>query len=237
MKVLLLAAAVGLGSARFAMAADPGMPMEEAPVGFNWTGGYVGGQVGYAWGDSKALFSGSSSIFDLPDWSSDMNPEGFFGGAFAGYNHQFDDGLLLGADADINLASIRFDGMVTGPDGVPSPDELSSTRVNWTAALRGRLGYAFDRVLLFVAGGVTFADIRIDDTSSGDKRPSLDKTLTGWTVGGGADYAFSDRLFGRIEYRYSDFGAEPNSYNYSDWVPYTVDFKTHDIRFGIAYKF
>jgi len=231
MRMKLLALAFSLGSTQIASAEDPSISMEEAPASFNWTGSYVGAQVGFASGDSEAF------VVDDTAWTTDMSPDGFFGGAFAGYNHQLDSGFILGAEADVNLASIRFDGVWTGLDGLPIPDEVTSTRVNWTAALRGRVAYTFDRVLLFIAGGVAFADVRIDDTAYGDRRPSLDKTLTGWTLGGGVDYAISDSLFGRVEYRYSDFGTEPNSHSYDDWLPYAVDFKTHDVRLGIAYKF
>lgn len=200
---------------------------------YDWSGAYIGAQAGHAWGDAEAHIPG------LPNWpTTDVSPNGIFGGAFAGYNYQFDGGLVLGADSDFSLASIRSESEWIGPGGSPvKPEQLNFTRVDWTAGLRGRVGYAFDRALLFVAGGLAVAGVQIDDMAKGSRRPSLDKTMTGWTVGGGVDYAFSNSLFGRIEYRYSDFGTVPNNYSYSDWEPYKVHIKTHDLRIGIAYKF
>lgn len=224
MKSLLLAATLLALSAGTAVAQDRT---------YDWSGAYIGAQAGYAWGDAEARLP------RLPSWpTTDVSPNGIFGGVFAGYNYQFDGGLVLGVDADFSLASIRSESEWIGPGGLPvKPTQLNFTHLNWTADLRGRVGYAFDRILLFAAGGLAVAGVRIDDLTKGSRRPSLDKTMTGWTIGGGVDYAFSNSLFGRIEYRYSDFGTEPNNYSYSDWEPYEVHIKTHDLRVGVAYKF
>lgn len=224
MKLLLLGA--------FALALGTGAAAAQDQV-YDWSGAYIGGQVGYAWGDVDPHPLG------YPDWPpTDIRPDGILGGVFAGYNLQLDGGLVVGADSNFSLASIASESVWIGLDGSPTkPEQLNFTRVEWTANLRGRVGYAFDRALLFVAGGLAVANVHIDDMTDGNRRPSLDETLTGWTVGVGMDYAFTNSLFGRVEYRYSDFGTVPNSYVYSDWVSYDVDIKTHDLLVGVAYKF
>jgi outer membrane immunogenic protein len=219
-----------LGSLTLALSAGAAAAQDQS---YDWSGAYIGAQAGYGWGDAKATPSG------IPGWpATDISPDGIFGGAFAGYNYQVDGGLVLGVDSDFSLASIGSESKWIGFDGLPvKPEQLNFTRIRWTANLRGRMGYAFDRALFFVAGGLAVADVRIDDMATGSRRPSLDKTLTGWTVGAGMDYAFNNSLFGRVEYRYSDFGTVSNSHVYSDWLPYDTDIKTHDLVAGIAYKF
>jgi len=66
-------------------------------------------------------------------------------------------------------------------------------------------------------------------------------TFTGWTLGAGAEYAATDNVLLRLEYRYADYGDETYRHTIpgggTSTISYTVDYKTHDVRFGIAYKF
>ena len=78
-----------------------------------------------------------------------------------------------------------------------------------------------DRALLFAAGGYTGTNIE----GAGD-----DDTLHGWTIGGGVDYALTDRMFTRVEYRYNDFGS-------GDLGGADVDFSQHTVNVGLAVKF
>ncbi len=81
-----------------------------------------------------------------------------------------------------------------------------------------------DRALLFVAGGYTGTNIEAN-TAAG-----FDDTLHGWTIGGGVDYAVTDNMFTRIEYRYNDFGS-------GDLGGADVDFDQHTVNVGLAVKF
>ena len=76
---------------------------------------------------------------------------------------------------------------------------------DYLASLRGRVGYAFDRTLIFATGGVAFTNMSAEATSLIVASLNVDKNYTGWTVGAGAEYAFTDNWIGRIEYRYYDF--------------------------------
>ena len=219
MKVLA-AAALLLGSSNFAMAADPALPIEEIPTGFNWTGGYIGAQVGYAWGDSHYYY----------------DPDGFFGGIYAGYNYQFTNNVVLGVDADLNFSGI--DSRV-GYNwlGAQWDDHVGVSEVEYTGALRARLGYAVDRWLPYIAGGLSIAkyEFSLDHNGTGDWDFQQEDTFVGWNIGAGVEYAFTDNVIVRAEYRFSDFG----DYSYSDaWADDgNIDLKTHDIRLGVAYKF
>jgi outer membrane immunogenic protein len=115
--------------------------------------------------------------------------------------------------------------------------ETDSIELNWSAAIRGRVGYAFGRFLPYFAGGVAFGGVDVD---AGSANPvfvgSWSDTYTGYTVGGGAEYALTDRIILRGEYRFTDFGTETFS-NAAAFTAHDVDLSTHDARFGVAFKF
>ncbi|MER9169401.1 outer membrane beta-barrel protein [Mesorhizobium australicum] len=92
-----------------------------------------------------------------------------------------------------------------------------------------------DRFLPYIAGGVAFAKYDVDNTVGGTTSRMFDKTVTGWTVGAGIDYAFTDNLIGRAEYRYTDFGTARADEGVFD--PFDADLSTNEVRLGLAYKF
>ena len=199
-----------------AMAADlapqPVEPLPAAPVylPFSWTGFYIGAHAGGA-------FSNGDSNLAAPLDSFDAN--GFVGGVHAGYNYQMNQ-FVLGIEGDFDGTSIS--GKATDP--VLGVNKLS---VPWQGSVRARLGYAWDRFLLYGTGGAAFADAKV---SGGDS-----KTLAGWTVGAGVEYAFTDSWSGRLEYRYTDFQSA------SFTTPALGTFKNrlneNQVLLGISYKF
>ncbi|MER8431163.1 outer membrane protein [Mesorhizobium caraganae] len=218
MKKLLLALSLSL-LASSAYAADA-IIAEAAPV-FSWTGGYIGLQAGYAWGNGNVDQIGGPGFIDT-------DPDGFLGGVYAGYNYQMSNNIVIGAELDIVYANVDGSGQVFLAPGVPA-GVTATEELNWSGAARLRLGYAADRFLPYIAGGVAFGDIDI----SNDNGPgSFGDTFTGWTIGVGLDYAMTDNLLLRAEYRYTDFGNK----SFEDFGS-EVDLKTNEVRFGIAYKF
>jgi len=218
MKKLLLALSLSL-LASSAYAADA-IIAEAAPV-FSWTGGYIGLQAGYAWGNGNVDQIGGPGFIDT-------DPDGFLGGVYAGYNYQMSNNIVIGAELDVVYANVDGSGQVFLAPGVPA-GASATEELNWSGAARLRLGYAADRFLPYIAGGVAFGDIDI----SNDNGPgSFGDTFTGWTIGVGLDYAMTDNLLLRAEYRYTDFGSE----SFEDFGS-EVDLKTNEVRFGIAYKF
>ena len=79
---------------------------------------------------------------------------------------------------------------------------------DYLASLRGRVGYAFDRTLIFATGGIAFTQFSAEADLCNGASLNADQSLTGWTVGAGAEYAFTDNWIGRLEYRYYDFGDD-----------------------------
>ena len=76
---------------------------------------------------------------------------------------------------------------------------------DWQSSVRLRAGYALDRTLIYATGGIAFADDKETVTLSLDTY-SQTQTLTGWTIGGGVEYALTNGWIGRVEVRYTDFG-------------------------------
>ncbi|MFD1703033.1 outer membrane protein [Methylopila henanensis] len=181
---------------------------------FTWTGPYIGLQAGYSWGDAKfrALGGRVSS-----------SPDGFVVGAYAGYNFQLDGSpVVLGIETDFNYADIDASRSVLGLRG--------RTQTDWTGATRARIGYAFDRFLVYGAAGVAYADREVRVRGVG--RDS--KTAVGWTVGGGVEYAATDNIAVRAEYRYSDFGKD--SFRIAG-ARVRSDYDEHRVLVGVSYKF
>ncbi|GLS20797.1 porin [Labrys miyagiensis] len=120
-----------------------------------------------------------------------------------------DDGVTLGAEAGYNF---QMGNIVFGPtadlsysfmDGKGTPGALPRTRsnVDMVGSVRGRLGYAFDRILIYGTGGYAFANLEIKNAVAG----SDSATLSGWTAGLGAEYLWGEHATLRVEYRRSEF--------------------------------
>ena len=223
MKKLLLGLSFSLlASTAFAADAIVEEVVYDAPI-FSWTGGYIGLQAGYAWGDGNLDQIGGPGFVET-------DPDGFLGGVYAGYNYQMPSNIVIGAELDVVYANVDGTGQVFTAPGVPLPGASATEELNWSGAARLRLGYAVDRFLPYIAGGVAFGDIEISNNSGA---PSFGDTFSGWTIGGGVDYALTDNLLLRAEYRYTDFGSE----SFGGLADSDVDLETNEVRFGIAYKF
>jgi outer membrane immunogenic protein len=228
MKKLLLTSAMLCGLAGQALAADAIVysdpaPMADAPLAFAWTGAYIGGQVGYLWGDGDfRSLAGDATI----------EPDGWLAGLYAGYNYQMANNIVLGADAD--FAWSGADDSTTAYDDLGAVGTLD-TEMKWEGALRARLGYAVERFLPYVAGGVAFGKLKGEVYNAlGEYQGSDSDTNVGWTLGVGLDYAFTDNIIARAEYRYTDLGTFDGSVA---GFGSKTDYQTNDVRMGVAYKF
>lgn len=229
---LAIATSISFAASMPSLASEAGSP---AAAGFVWTGGYVGLQAGHAWGDS--YYDGGSGSFINHD------PNGLIAGAYAGYNRQFGN-LVIGAEADLNFSAIERDNAPQEHESGTSSDvHYGAADVKWNGAIRARLGYGVDRFLPYIAAGVAFAKYDVAVMHRAGMEDFMDyphvqrsATLTGWTLGGGIEYAATDNLMVRAEYRYTDYGNEKwDDENWGEGL--SVDLKTHDLRLGVAYKF
>jgi outer membrane immunogenic protein len=236
-KILLAAFVLVAGPA---MAADLPVkaPLVAAPQAYNWTGFYVGANIGYGWGDSK---SGTTDFYDpafvgsIPGTSNSMN--GVIGGGQVGYNQQFGN-IVFGLEGDFSGTGIK--GSVT--DTVLGYTATSS--IDWLATGRGRLGFSFDRSMVYATGGVAVGRVKVkldDAYPSGVITTASTTTHVGWTIGAGIETALSPNWSVRAEYLYVDLGSERNNHYEPapGWsqISYDSTITANIARVGINYKF
>ena len=192
------------------------MPVK-APVymPYNWTGLYVGINGGGGWGQSN--WSGPAGT------TSDFNVSGGVVGGTVGYNWQMNQ-LVFGLEGDIDWSNIRGTSTAAVCAGT------CETRNNWLGTARGRIGYAFDRFLPYITGGLAVGDIKADLSGAG----STTQAKAGWTLGGGLEVAIAGPWTAKVEYLYADLG---NGRCDTCAGGADVSFHTNLVRGGINYRF
>lgn len=196
---------------------------------FSWTGFYVGGQIGYDWGRDKTTeYFTATGVFTGMAWS--YNTKGFVGGAHAGFNYQLSP-VVLGLEADIEGTDIK--------GGFVDPGGAGRMKIDLQSSVRARVGYAFDRFLIYGTGGVSFANINYVYSNPAGASESTTSLRTGWTAGGGVAYALTDNLIGRLEYRHANYG----SFTYDSKVAFPglltgkQEPRSNTLRAGLSYQF
>ena len=171
-----------------AQAADIPRPIYKGPhpvvAYYNWTGFYVGIVAGYGWG--------TSTWEALP--GTTISPKGYMIGGTLGYNYQTGS-FVWGIEGDLSWSNVK--GSVTC--GVAFTCETSNS---YLATLRGRLGYAFDRFMPYVTGGLAAGDINAT-------RPGLpggSNSSAGWVLGVGLEVGVVSNVSVKAEYLYVDLG-------------------------------
>ena len=177
---------------------------------YSWTGFYIGINGGGGWGRS--------------DWSgvgTNVYTSGGLVGGTLGYNWQTGP-MVFGLEGDVDWSGIK---------GSDSCGGLScETRNDWLGTFRGRLGYAFNRVMPYITGGLAVGNVKAS-TALG----SSDETRAGWTIGGGIEANIIGPWSAKIEYLYADLGSTDCS---ACTVGGTdVDFTTNIVRAGVNYRF
>ena len=205
-----------------------------APAPWSWAGFYVGGNVGFASARTN-ISSPDGSFFFPPGANFDSNKTGVIGGLQAGYNWQFNS-LVVGLEGDISVASLN---RTTSPGAIAFTADTFNGNMTALGTVRGRIGWAFDRVLVYGTGGVAFASLK--DQYSSPIFPfttSANSSATGWTAGGGVEYALTDHWTAKAEYLHVGFPSRSatttqfgNTYNFA--FKDSVDIG----RVGVNYKF
>jgi outer membrane immunogenic protein len=235
----LTSASVGaLILASGAHAADLGRPpVYKAPVApppaWTWTGFYVGGTLGAVVGDDRISNDPASANTWLTS-PINLNGGGVIGGLEAGYNWQLSQ-LVLGIEADLSSSSLSQSRLSSPTLG--SLIDTFSSRLDALGTIRGRFGWAFDRALLYGTAGVAFADLKDQLTDPTPFTATPGSSLTGWTAGGGIEYALTDHWTAKAEYLHVGFSNRTASETGVNG--YVFDFRDSlDIgRVGINYKF
>jgi outer membrane immunogenic protein len=189
-------------------------PIMPPPV-FSWTGCFIGGNGGGLWATKDwAVAPGDPSGFAVGAAFGSHDVNSWVAGGQIGCDYQFAGGWVIGIQADldasggrgnsVDLVNNAFFGAVGWRD---------ESRIRSLGSVTGRIGYSWDRFLLYVRGGGAWERDRysiIDPV--GVVRASASETRGGWTVGGGGEYAFTNWLSGFVEYDYYDFGNRDNRF-------------------------
>jgi outer membrane immunogenic protein len=245
-----------------ASAADYRPPPQQwvAPV-FTWTGFYVGVNAGVAFADSNndsifvppGTFGPGTGNFFVTGVGGN-NDATFTGGGQIGYNYQA-GGWVFGVEADLQWADMNNGNNNLGFNvvGLPAGFTFATTNagIEWWGTARGRIGYAWDRALLYATGGFAFGGGGGNNNFCGGfSCGGGDDTRTGWTVGGGLEYAFTNNWTVKIEGLYVnlDGGGSNNGllgfvngapvFLPPGFVTNAVDEQTFGVvRVGLNYKF
>jgi outer membrane immunogenic protein len=255
-KKLFLASAGALaliGSA--ALAAEP-LPPPPPPV-FTWTGPYIGGQVGYAWGPSAFEligFNPANRAFFL--FTSSNTPNGVIGGAHVGYQYQFNQ-FVVGVEGSVDGTSLSANARFFAPAFLGNNILTAHATSDVQGSIRGKLGVAWDRLLLYGTGGVAFGGFSSNLFINGPTpftppffvaNRFFSNTRVGWTAGGGVEYAVTDNWWVFAEYRYSNFGSFNNTL-FNAFAPGAAALGTafanntvrqireHQVQAGFSYRF
>jgi outer membrane immunogenic protein len=215
---------------RYAFAADLPVPPVPSPAPFvapySWTGLYIGLNAGYGGAKVTETLAGALS------GSTSTALPGALGGAQLGYNYQLGR-VVMGFEAD-------FDGSMA-TRSLTVPGVMSATaQIAWLGTLRGRLGYAFDRYLLYATAGGAANQLISTVNVAGIGSASTTFTHGAWTVGGGLEAAISQDFSLRVEYLYVDTGniniAQVGATPPPPFVNVTGRIEENIVRAGLNYR-
>jgi outer membrane immunogenic protein len=258
-KIVLATVLAALGSAP-TLAADLGpRAYTKAPVMVermsSWQGFYIGGNVGYGWGDGKTDFSFLPSEAKFPDANTSLNSNsrGVIGGAQIGYNWQTGF-VVAGFETDIQGSGIKGNGAKQAllfPSLAPVPNSLltANEKLSWFGTARARLGISVTPAfLLYGTGGFAYGQVENSANAQYNKGvdnfpASVNKTRLGWTAGAGGEWMFAPGWSAKFEYLHVDLGK---SSAIADDAPlpdppaqvgYTWRTQENIVRAGVNYHF
>jgi len=227
---------------------------------FSWTGFYFGGNAGYGWGNADTDFvplPDAATFFSLEPRSLSPDPDGFIGGGQVGYNYQFNKWFVLGIEADFQGTDIEGHDStspiidITGAPNAPGSFLFAHERMQWFGTARGRIGIApICRLLIYGTGGFAYGNVDYSantNFNNGITYPTrFTETETGWTAGGGLEYALTNHWTVRAEYLHYDLGDEHSTQNQllggvpqgpPFFVRYNFETSGDIVRAGFNFKF
>jgi outer membrane immunogenic protein len=225
-----------------------------APPPWNWTGFYFGVNAGWGWGEEtgeRTADAGLAAVIGAVPVSYRVRPDGLFGGGQAGYNWQ--SGMwVYGFEADLQASDIHESLTVNLPTGaITAPSINNATeRLEWFGTVRARFGVApTERALYFITGGFAYGRVEsradvcfplFNGVCDGFFSGGVKDTRTGWTIGGGAEYALDHNWALKIEYLYLDLGSDTfrltDPINPGSFLDYRFEHRDHIARIGLNFR-
>jgi outer membrane immunogenic protein len=209
-------------------------PAPPPPPVFSWTGCYIGGNIGGGWAE-KSWSDVSGFVTGVP--GADLGSHtasGVIGGGQIGCDYQA--GLwVFGVQG-------MFEGSgMDGSNAQPLGSFVNSTTIPWLATVTGRIGLtAAPTVLLYAKGGGAWVRDEFSLTGVGGTVASADTTPSGWTVGGGVEWAFAGNWSAFAEYNYMDFGTSGVTFTSATGgttFPVNIKQNINSVMVGINYRF
>jgi outer membrane immunogenic protein len=209
--VLLGTVALAAVAASPAWAADLPTPAPQpvytkAPVAetlYDWTGFYIGGHFSYSWSHSSGQTTDTANGRVFAPGSTDT--QAAHGGGQIGFDYMLPSRVVIGIQGAIGSGAKNT---VTNINATQTVTNTGDNKLNWS--VRGRLGYAFDKLLVYGIGGVGWNDATATRTqvagTMGNATPGTVETVStsqnSWSVGTGLEYAFLPNWDAFAEYRY-----------------------------------
>jgi outer membrane immunogenic protein len=212
---------------------------------YNWTGFYLGGHVGYGWGESTAAPTGIVGLIVDPFRSSN---DGFIAGGTVGYNYQSGK-LVFGLEGEWTWSNMDGSSSPLFLLGFPLPGTsvTGTYENNWHATAAFRVGAAFDTVLLYAKAGMAFAnnDYNVNASVLGfNYNSSISETEIGWMVGVGVEWAIGGNWTAKLEANYMDFGQKNHAFSGIPVfgpviLPINADIESYiaTVKLGANYRF
>jgi outer membrane immunogenic protein len=202
----------------------PQVPAAYAPTLYNWTGFYIGGHAGGGFANSSwnDPFVGADNTF---------NSNGFLGGGQVGANVQF-NALVLGVEGDFSWTGLKG-------SGTDSLGNTLNTNVDWTSTVTGRIGAAFNQVLVYGKGGIAFARDQSSLTDLAANTSTSTLTRTGWTAGAGVEVGLTPNWSAKVEYDYLGFGSQALNFNTPTLGAVTTNstLNVQEVKAGLNFRF
>ena len=215
-----LVSLIAIAAMPVATASAADMPLKAPPpppsVIFSWTGFYLGTEFGWGQTHTDAVRNIGNATF--PAGFSDTSQDtGFLGGFDAGANYQINR-FVLGIEGDWQAAAISGTHTINSPL-IAGRFSVQNRETDWVSTVTGRVGWTWDRWMLYGKGGAAWR--RINDTASTQtfsgagallsSQTNNPSTEFGYVVGGGAEWAASERVSVKVEYDWYNFGSQQSS--------------------------
>jgi outer membrane immunogenic protein len=217
-------------------------PPAYRPAMYDWNGIYVGGEAGA--GLMQDDFTATASTLEAAGTQTRDSPLAVVGGGQLGVNFEMAP-LVVGFEGDWMLSDIS--GSQISPSIVGGSTARSTAASHWYVTATGRVGYAANDMLYYVKGGWAF--MRVDYTedvltnAAASSSDIIADNRTGFTVGGGFEYALNESLSVRVEYDFLDFGTKNYVFNATTpagavlAAPFTIKSDTQLVTAGFDYRF
>ena len=204
-----------------------------------WSGPYIGLQLGYIKGDgkTKVVPRGAAVVALPPVFTARNKPGGFIGGAYVGYNKLLQDNWLIGVELAGNYVKIDKTATLYDSSGAATAVNFKLKQKN-EGALYLKLGKVINNQYMpYILGGITATKLEGTLINGGASVKSSD-TVAGFTVGAGLEFKINRNWHARVQYRFSKYSDAKFNYTIGGTtVNGTTDYKTHTVQAGISYHF